>query len=354
MEIKDCESYLINLKKDYGRLLFSYDIIEIFKTKIFEGNDCNKLNDTGHLKNILKLKDYTKSAKKTKKLLFEHFLTTSSAKYIMVFEDDAYLHIDLFDNNKKLKLFARLNEFIQKNSPRLLYFGTSRHFTSENLDTDNIKFVSFNEQFSGKPDMCSGAYGFILRRDMIPIVLMRILNKTLDDNPFDLFCLSYLGKVYPRECWVTNPHIVVPNIEGSNIRDGYSQTIVWDSLKTKKSFYNTEKELGVLFVTGIELLSHDDSKYFKKMVSCLSPIIRIIWHKKRNEDILDNYKFIIECDSTIEIKYNSGKTIVDTIIEKQSNCKYLTIFKLDQQEYSVFKIEYLNCLINFEKCQLDI
>lgn len=350
----ECDQYLINLKKDYGRLIFSSDIIEIFNPQIFEGNDCNydNLSSDGYLNNILESTTYTKSAKKTKKLLLEHFLNTSKKKYIVVFEDDTYLHIDMFDKSKKNNIFKQLNNFIQKKSPKLLYFGTSRHFTSENLYTTNIKFVSFNEQFKNEPDLCSGAYGFILRRDMIPTVLMRIKNDTLENMPFDLFCLSYIGKTYPNECFVTNPHIIVPNIEGSNIRASYNQNIVWNTLMTKKELYHTNKVIGIMYVSTNVDTNIDTINHFNKTITCLTPIIKVVYvnnqFKKTNETNT-SYQFIIRCDIEIKIKYFSGKNIIDTIIENNKFCKFLEISNSTQ---ILFKIEYANGLKNLRQIML--
>lgn len=351
-KIMNCETYLINLKKDYGRLLFSSDVIDIFDPKIFEGNDCNKLNEEGYLESVLDMTSYTKSAKITKKKLLEHFLMSSDKKYIMVFEDDIYLHIDLFDCSKRKKIFQKINDFINDVSPVLLYLGTSRHFTSENLYTSEIAFCSIYDKFKNAFDMCSGAYGFILRRDMIPTVLMRINNETIENMPFDLYCLSYLAKIYPKECFVTNPHLVLPNVESSNIRESYEQPLVYNLLKTKKELYNINKTIGIIFI--------ENNMYnLDKTMTCLTPLVKICYDKKSDIDkYLDKYDFVIECKNVTRLKYFSGKIIIDTIKNNYNECKILNIHKdqihnLDANDV-LLKVTYSNQLKNEKNIVLNI
>lgn len=343
-----CESYIINLKKDYGRLICSREIINIFDATVFEGNDCNDLDDNGYLLNIKTNVEYTQSAKLTKKLLLEHFLKTSNKKYIMVFEDDVYLHADLFDDKKRKQLFKNINEFLQKNKPQLLYLGISRHFISSETSTDNLSFISFKENFGEKIDLCSGAYGFILSRDMISIVLMRIANETLKDFAFDLFCLSYIGKTYPTECFVINPHIVVPDIEHSNIRDGNSQSIIWRQLGANLTNY----QITTMGYAYVKTDVNADTKYFDKMMMSLTPLIKIIYYSKKKIINRTNAHFIIDTTLDKKIKYTSAQQIIDTIITNLNKCNQLTIS--NSLNVVIFTVTYFNNLTEKINILIDI
>jgi hypothetical protein len=319
--MKNCDIYLINLKKDDGRAKCSQNLVNIFNAKIFEGNDINLLDPNGYLREIKSKSEYTNSAKKTKKMLFEHFLNSSDKEYIIVFEDDVYLHNDLFNQTKKEKIFEQLNMFLEKSKPKLLYLGIGRYFVSNIELTDYIKFTSFDEKFPNNIQYCSGAYGFILERDVIKLVLMRINNETLNNLPFDLFCLSYIGKMYPKECFVTNPHIVIPNIEQSNIREGSDQNVVWRILKINKINYKCPT-VGILFVktTG---KTYD---LFEKIFTCLTPFIKLVYYYN-NKPNYDSIGLLFEAttNANTKIKYLSGKLIIESILSNSNSCKYLLL-----------------------------
>ena len=131
------DTYIINLKKDYGRYLSSQNIIKVFGGSFIEANDCNKLNDKGYVTEWKDSNTYTQSAKQTKRKILEEFYKKSDKKYITIFEDDIYLNNDLMCN-KRNNILDQLNSFVLKKSPKLLYFGISREFTSTNICTSQI------------------------------------------------------------------------------------------------------------------------------------------------------------------------------------------------------------------------
>lgn len=326
------DTYIINLKKDYGRYLSSQNIIKIFGGSFIEASDCNKLNDKGY---VIEWKDsniYTQSAKQTKRKILEDFYNKSDKQYITIFEDDIYLHNDLM-YDKKNKILDQLNSFVWKKSPKLLYFGISREFTSTNIFTSEIEFISFAEKFGKTIKLCSGAYGFMLRKDMIPYVLMRINNPIFDTNPFDIYCLSYISYVYPNESYVINPQLVVPDITHSNIRKNFDQSILWKALKTSMNLYH----LPIIGIMYVHVINNESFEYFNKMISCIAPTIKILYYgiKSENKEIYNSIEYAkkeiictslqiicnIYTDTNIIIKHYSGKKILEHIISGQHNKK---------------------------------
>lgn len=347
--MQNSETYIINLKKDYGRFLISKNIINIFKCKNIEAYDCNEIDSNGY---IIKWKDsntYTQSAKKTKRDIFSNFMKYSKEDYIIIFEDDIYLHNNLMKHNN---IIEQLNNFVKTKSPKLLYFGLSKCFKSDNTNTDKINFISFNEHFKDTIKLCSGAYGFMLRRDMIEHVIMRIDNPSFDQNPFDIFCLSYISYMYPMESFVTNPHLVVPNIEHSNIRRNFDQQILWSNLNTNYLNYDIPI-IGIMYVNVIDELKFE---YFNKMMMCITPIIKILYysdnvtnnkeiHKSleivKNKNIYSTMPIICNIYTTnnISIKHFSGKKILDSIFNYK---KYNILTILNLNNIELFRVKYLN------------
>ena len=143
-----------------------------------------------------------------------------------------------------------------------LYFGISKEFTSTNNSTDKLIFTSFSDKFTKTIKLCSGAYGFMLRKDMIPHVIMRIDNPIFDTNPFDIYCLSYISYVYPSESYVIDPQLVVPDISHSNIRRNFDQQLMWKALKTNEINYFVPI-IGIMY---INVISKESFEYFNKMM----------------------------------------------------------------------------------------
>lgn len=343
------DTYIINLKKDYGRYLSSQNIIKVFGGSFIEANDCNKLNDKGYVTEWKDSNIYTQSAKQTKRKILEEFYKKSDKKYITIFEDDIYLHNDLI-RDKKNNILDQLNSFVLKKSPKLLYFGISREFTSTNICTSQIEFISFAEKFGKTIKLCSGAYGFMLRKDMIPYVLMRIDNPIFGTNPFDIYCLSYIAFVYPCESYVINPQLVVPDITHSNIRKNFDQSVLWKALKTSMNLYH----IPIIGIMYVNVINEKSFNYFNKMISCIAPTIKILYYGNtyENKEIFysleDAKKEIIftsaqilcniYTSTDIIIKHYSGKKILDHIIYHKNN-KKITI--LNESNIKLFSVEYL-------------
>lgn len=324
--INSSDAFIINLKKDYGRHVCSQNIIKTFNAKIFCGYDCNKINENNYLTKTEDKLIYTMSAKKSKENLLNKFLQSSNKDYLIVFEDDVYLHSDLLDDNKKLNIFTQINKFLKKNKPKLLYFGISRYFKSDNLDINNIIFTSFDQKFGENIELCSGAYGFVISRDMIKVLLTRINNETIREMPFDLYCLSYISKIYPTESFVMNPHLVVPNIESSNIRESFSQEAMWKSLLANKKMYYMPF-LGYMIINVINNKKIKISELLIKTIKSLEPLIKIINYNgeqinlfpNRNNLLMFPKMVLIELNNLSQIKYLSAETIINVILNNNSH-----------------------------------
>ena len=347
--MENCDVCIINLKKDYGRYLSAQYTKDIFGGKIIEATDCNNLNDTGHVSMWKDLNTYTQSAKQTKKQILQNFYDTSINQYILIFEDDIYLHNDLFDNHQRNNIFTQINLFIKKNIPKLLYFGISKEFTSTNNSTDKLIFTSFSDKFTKTIKLCSGAYGFMLRKDMIPHVIMRIDNPIFDTNPFDIYCLSYISYVYPSESYVIDPQLVVPDISHSNIRRNFDQQLMWKALKTNEINYFVPI-IGIMY---INVISKESFEYFNKMMTCVTPIIKLIYycngsntefHKTidiaKSEKIYSSIEicYNVFTNTDIVIKHYSGKKLMDLLFENKS---YNSLKILNNKGIELFYVNYL-------------
>lgn len=347
--MNNCEICIINLKKDYGRYLSSQNIIKVFGGNFIEAYDCNKINKNGYLEILQNSNVYTQSAKQTKREILQNFYNKSNKDYILIFEDDIYLHNDLFTDQSII--FNQINSFISKKKPKLLYLGISKEFRSSYNNTSHLKFVSFVDKFDTNIKLCSGAYGFMLRKDMIPYVLLRIDNPTFSKNPFDIYCLSYISYTYPDDSYVIEPQLVVPDISHSNIRKNYNQDLMWNILGTNMTNYYIPI-IGILYSNVINIESFE---HFNKSINCITPIIKIIYYGKKvkNTEIYDTLEIAkrkkiyssdniichIHTNTNIKIKHYSGEKIINLIVSNKS-CKNLKIFNNDNNE--LFHINYLN------------
>jgi hypothetical protein len=312
----NCEIVLINMKKDYGRYLYVNEIMRLFNPKIVGGNDCNIINKYGYIQEWKNKIEYTESAKKTKKQILIDFLK-SEKDYLLILEDDIYMLDELFDKDKFIIFIEKINKFLETN-PILLYLGICNNFICNNKIED-LDFVSFSD--SKKPTSF-GAHSFIINKQFVNIVLTRINNSTFYGYPFDLSCLGYLQKLYPEKCFVCNPHIFIQNVEGSNIRNSVNQIVALNQLKLTNIY--TEPIIGILKVDIIDLCDINNILYFKKMITCIQPIIKVIY----DDFILnDNIKFIMKCKSNIKLKYNNIHNLFDLLLN--NTYKYIELFNND-------------------------
>ena len=119
------DSYLINLKKDAGRFINSQKIIKKFNSTIWSGIDAVKIDSNNKVISWPTQLQGTQCAKDAKVKLFKYFLNKSKKKYLLMFEDDIYLHKDLFNDKIFEKFNKELNTFLKKTDVSILYLGIS-------------------------------------------------------------------------------------------------------------------------------------------------------------------------------------------------------------------------------------
>lgn len=348
----NCDTYIINMKKDYGRRLCTELIAQIFNAQYFDGIDENDLDDHGNVIYWKKSCEYTRCAKKTKELILRNFLKTSKNDYVMIFEDDIYLHKNMVDKDDRFLIIDQLNNFLKEKKPGLLYLGVSGNFTSKNNNIKKIDFVPYN-----KSTPTTGAYAFILHRNYIDIIMTRINNLTFKYDPFDLHCLSYFAINNPGKAFITDPHIIVSDISSSNIRHNREQNTFYNSMKMSNLNYYIPF-IGIMYVKIINIRNFD---YFRKNITMFTPVIKLIYYpipeltidkeqykgviicdnleecKKINFD-LGNSKFHLFTSTDKKIKYNSSKLIFDTIEKYNNKCCKLNI--LNELKNLILMVEY--------------
>ena len=215
-----------------------------------------------------------------------------------------------------------------------MYLGASRHIKSFQKNISELKFLSFNEYFKNKIEKCTGAYSFIIKKTYIKDLLIRINNDTLKGQPFDLSCLGYLSNKYPSKTFFTDPHIFVPDITISNIRNPTNQIIFWNNLNINKSNYIIKK-LGVICI-WIEYNYNINLLEFQKYLQIFQPtydvyfftnilnneikklynIIKISQNDYNNNNFLNyikNYKKIIKFNTSYEIFYFNNESLLFSI-----------------------------------------
>jgi hypothetical protein len=362
VDLHNCESYIINLDKDAGRKKCSGVVADVFKSKYWSATDPNVLTEDGYVVGWLPQNYYTKSAKNTKLKLLQHFMATSKAQYLIVFEDDIYLHNGLLVPEIKNVLFAKINKLLKFGDPYIVYFGVSRNVQSKQNDINNVLIEPLYRSFSdGKMHACAGAYSFIINRNAIPIVMARINNKTFEEDPFDLSALSYVTKTYPEKVYITHPPLCVPDISFSNIRDGMNQTIVWHNLNIESSAYH-EMTDGLMLVN---ITTITEFAYFRKMITMITPIVKVVYIAQSDEErellykTIKNtqiyleeelqfdhstYKYIINTTTNLKLKYKYGALLLKLL--ESSDGKYSGIgFIEDSTKDEVMTVEYNNNII---------
>lgn len=319
------DAYIINLKKDIGRKYSCNEFINIFQAKIWYGIDANEIKNNKVSKWATKT-SATESAKKTKKDILQFFYDNSEKEYLLILEDDIFLHKDFLEKNNIDFFFNKLNYFLLNNDISLLYLGTSRHIIPNENSLKNLKFKSFNNYFNNFPEKCTGAYSFIINKKHINDLIIRIHNETLYGQPFDLSCLGYISNKYPNKTYFTDPHIFVPDISISNIRNPTNQIIFWNNLNINKSNYIINK-LGVISI-WINYNYKINLIELQKYLQIFQPIYDIYFFSNFLNDELKKLYNIIKieyCDYEDNIFFNKLK-------------KYKKIIKIKLN----FNINYFN------------
>jgi GR25 family glycosyltransferase involved in LPS biosynthesis len=237
---------MITTKYSLGKRNFSKKAKEVFDAEYIYGIENNKY-ENGYPTELQDYKEGTKMAKMTKYNILKNFVQKSKNEYILILEDDVYVNKKMINNGNKI--LKQIIEFLYKNTPKVLYLGLN--YTLENFnDYDEIEFENIlpNGKFSG-------AYGFIVSKQMAHELITKIDNET-PTKPFDIYVLSYLAKKYYDNCYYVNPYLVLPDISSSLIRQSFKQSIIWNKVNNNNEYYYGIKK-------GIIMIKTENEEYRK-------------------------------------------------------------------------------------------
>jgi len=331
--------YILHLDKDVGRHKWlKSSLEELCNTNdlqlsafYYKGIFSREIKD-----NLLwDQKNRTKSfvaAKRARIQMLKDFLKTD-ATYFVLFEDDIIFH------KKFIEYFKQINDFINTNNNwRLIYMGI---VNEHQLSPDN--FINILP----KDKVCSGAYGVFINRSICQELIERDNLPTIKNAPFDDYFLGYIQKKYYGECYVTSPHIVLPDVTSSNIRGNRTQNDIYKSIRIDIKNYIIPKQFPIFVIVNNnshrfeQLLDHMTTlQPFGKLIilylnnvqatqvfdsfkiSDMNSINNIISdYYKNNQDILPYYMLtnnLIHFDTTIK------DYLWDNILEKLNEYSSIT------------------------------
>ena len=332
------DSYLINLQKDAGRIINSKYIIEKFNTTIFKGEDAVKLDNNNKVISWPTQIEGTQHAKLAKIKLFEHFLKNSKKEYLLMFEDDIYLHKDLYNNTIFDKFNKDLNNFLKTKPVSILYLGISSQINPKKNYIKEFFFESFSEHFTNKQCRpCTGAFSVIINRKIIRLLLSRMKDRVLKKKPFDLYCLGWYSKLYPKNTFIMHPPLVLPDISQSNIRDSYyNPNNFWGKILLNYSNYKKTTIGNLCIFIKKDHRENDFLFSFNKYLLGIRPIINIIYYCEDNKELNLNFSIILK-----ECTYND---FISEEFEKNNKLHQLdNDFKIIKETTSIIKNLDYNC-----------
>jgi GR25 family glycosyltransferase involved in LPS biosynthesis len=325
--------FIINMKKDIGRKMNISNLQILTNAVYWEGIDPSLIDADGYLLRCAEIDKATYSAKRTKLLLFENFMKTNKSKYLILFEDDIYIH------NNFSKYIGLVDEFIKKVKPMLLYLGiNNRKFLDKNFEINKLAIT--------KNKICSGAYGVIINRAIIPYLISYIKDPVNQYKPFDITCLGIIQMSYPNSCYISDPPLVIPDISTSNIRGEYDQNLVYELSNINPNNYILPDLR--LFVVYIK----DNTKFdlTNRLLKVFRPYYQVIYlyGQNTNNDIIikecdvknyiqtnyPNVKYYIYMTDDTHFKYYDGDKIMK-IVNTQDN-----LLKIDQKLQENLFIKY--------------
>jgi len=256
--------YFIHLEQDIGK----YEYINNFRDKLggqfWSGEYIIPCDDNGFkLKNITK-GEATYAAKKAKIKLFKHFLNNSTDDYLVVFEDDIIWH------KKFTKYWSKVKKIINRNKDwKLLYLGVSSPLDNSIFEECQDEFQIINLPMD---KIYTGAYGFIIKRDIIREIIKLAENNLTKYNPFDYTCLGAIQKKYGNDCFITVPQLVIVDVTDSNIRNRRKQDVFIENMGWDVDEYIICNKIPLFVVINNNIRK---LKRFMFEISILSPIIKI-------------------------------------------------------------------------------
>lgn len=250
------------MEKNIGKRQIIDGITKKLNGQLWNGVDKSLYDDNGIL-----LKSYghdvnTRSAKEAKLLLLKHFTETSSQPYIIIFEDDIILHKNFYEYFPEVIKFADTHPF------KLLYLGVNR--PQPKLESNNLIISQLFDDRRKRGSRHSGAYGVIINKSVFPTIFSVSNDPMHFMKPFDVYSLGHIQSSYPKECFVCNPYLVVPEITVSDIRTPKEQSSVWSAFDIDMNDYCNPTTFPVY------ILVDDNEKKLKQFVVLLAMFIPYI------------------------------------------------------------------------------
>jgi GR25 family glycosyltransferase involved in LPS biosynthesis len=212
-------SYLIHLKKDIGRYEYIKNLINILNCKIWDGVDVRKYDDDGFMEYQDCNKNCTKGCSIACLNLLKHFLINNNSEYITIFEDDIIIHKKYAIYKKKIDLFIKKNL-----NWKIIYLGSSSS-KSPHLSNINFNILKIPKK------ILTGGFAIMINKTIIPDII-KLISKNIN-KPHDLYGYGKIQQLYPDDCYVCSPNIIIANVNSSNIRrtrqlEKFSNKIGWN------------------------------------------------------------------------------------------------------------------------------
>ena len=261
-------TYLIHLKHDVGR----YHHIKEFLTKlnciIWDGILAIPLDDNHYRLHTIPVEKGTQAAKTAKINMFKHFLSNSNDNHIIVFEDDILWHKQFIEHHNSI--ITNLYKFPKW---KIIYYGVSTEL-NEDIKGKNKTIINKHLSMNNFPTtkIHTGAYAFILNRDVIPEVLERAESKDLIGKPFDVTCLGYLQQKYQDECFIVDPQLILADVASSNIRHIRNTEIFGKLMNWNYENYIIPSKLPLIVIADNNV---DRLSRFINIANTLMPVIHI-------------------------------------------------------------------------------
>lgn len=302
--------FVISMKKNIGKRTLLRDFLEKTNSKIWDGVDPCRYSDNGILKSSPNQTVKTRAAKDAKLNLLRHFIDNESANYLILFEEDIILHKNFYEYFHNAVKFANANEF------KLIYMGVSCWVKSDAFNSDFCiqKLPMYGYRYSG-------AYGVIIHRSIMELLINRSNDPFLHTKPFDIYSLGYIQENYPSDCYITNPQIVAPYITHSDIRDSRDQCDFWNLCHLCDSHYIMHKSMPLYVL-------HDGDetsiKYFKEMILMFVPYVTPHFIRVVNGDVdkIIN-KYMSDINVSITSVYVGWTMNIYNIFECTENTEYI-------------------------------
>lgn len=340
-----CDSYLINIEKNVGRLASVSNIIKLMDLKVWKGIDPNKTDEDGYVQ------EWNDSAemeleKMSINNLIMHFLANSKNQYLAIFEDNIEAHKDLFIGEKYNIIINKINNVLKFKKPSLIYLGTNKNIIDDKLDLsmDNLAIDPLSKLFDGKKiSPMYGSFAFIINRTVASIILARIKNKIFKDKPFDMFCLSYLVLNDIKNIYITTPPLFVQNNRqlikpnDNYFKNVYGAIICQITNQIDLEYFTNlvkifENYFHIYYVDSSNVIDLDNEPKLLNMVKTESDIVG-----------LEKYSVVLHTSTDIKFKYMDGKKIVEYIKLYENKVRILKIY--DSLTHNIiFEIKYNNLI----------